>query len=126
MFFGRPFRIFRTASFALALLYAALFAGSAVVLGCIVYWTVQNSVDRQLTARIEGELQLLEVVLQTDGSAELVRQVQQRVVYAGNLEYFLANADGKRLAGISGVCSGDCGPRRHRSNCRVGNGNRHS
>jgi len=99
MFFGRTLRIFRTASFALALLYAALFAASAVVLGCIVYWTVQNSVDRQLTTRIESELQLLEVVLQNDGPAELVRQVQQRVVYAGNLEYFLAGADGKRLAG---------------------------
>ena len=99
MFFERPFRIFRTASFALAVLYAALFAGSALLLGGIVYWTVQNSVERQLTTRIEGELRLLELVLQTEGASELVREVQQRVVYAGNLEYFLTNADGKRLAG---------------------------
>ena len=99
MFFARPFRIFRTASFALALLYAALFASSAVVLGGIVYWTVQNSVDRQLTTRIDGELRLLELLLQSEGASELVREVQQRVVYAGNLEYFLANADGRRLAG---------------------------
>jgi signal transduction histidine kinase len=99
MFFERPFRIFRTASFALAVLYASLFASSALVLGGIVYWTVQNSVNRQSTARIEGELRLLELVLQTEGASELVREVQQRVVYAGNLEYFLANADEKRLAG---------------------------
>jgi signal transduction histidine kinase len=99
MFFERPFRIFRTASFALAVLYAALFAGSALLLGGIVYWTVQNSVERQLTTRIEGELRLLELVLQTEGASELVREVQQRVVYAGNLEYFLADAEGRRLAG---------------------------
>jgi signal transduction histidine kinase len=99
MFFGRPFRIFRTASFALALLYAALFASSAVVLGCIVYWTVQSSVDRQFKARIEGELRLLDLLAATEGASELVREVQQRAVYAGNLEYFLANSDGERLAG---------------------------
>ena len=99
MFSGRPFRIFRTASFALAVLYAALFASSAVILGCIVYWTVQNSIERQMTTRIESELRVLERVLQTEGAAELVREIEQRVVYAGNLEYFLADADGKRLAG---------------------------
>jgi signal transduction histidine kinase len=99
MSFGLPSRILRTASFGLAVLYAALFASSAVILGCIVYLTVQNSVDRQLRARIEGELRLLELVLQTEGAAQLVREVQQRIVYAGNLEYFVADADGKRLAG---------------------------
>src|SRR5262249_41649188 len=99
MFSGRPFRIFRTASFALAVLYAALFASSAVILGCIVYWTVQNSIERQMTTRIESELRVLERVLQTQGAAELIREIEQRVLYAGNLEYFLSDADGKRLAG---------------------------
>jgi signal transduction histidine kinase len=99
MSFGRPFKVLRTTSFGLAVLYAALFASSAVILGCIVYVAVQNSVDRQLRARIEGELRVLELVLQTEGAAELVREVQRRVIYAGNLEYFLADAEGKRLAG---------------------------
>jgi signal transduction histidine kinase len=99
MSFERLFRIFRTVSFGLAVLYAALFATSAVILGCIVYWTVQASVDRQLAARIDGELRLLEEELHSQGAAELVREVQQRVTYAGNLEYFLADADGKKLAG---------------------------
>src|SRR6478736_1154842 len=99
MSFERLFRIFRSVSFGLAVLYAALFATSAVILGCVVYWTVQASVDRQFAARIDGELRLLEEELHSRGAAELVREVQQRVTYAGNLEYFLADADGKKLAG---------------------------
>ena len=48
MSFGLPLRLMRTASFGLALLYATLLAVSAVVLGFIVYWAVQASIDRQI------------------------------------------------------------------------------
>jgi hypothetical protein len=46
----------RTASFGLALLYAVLVATSAVILGLIVYWTVQASMDQQLAARVDAEI----------------------------------------------------------------------
>jgi signal transduction histidine kinase len=99
MSFDLPYRLVRTASFGLALLYATLLAASAVILGFIVYWNVQASIDRQMAARIDAEIEILKGALQSDGSAELVREVEERINYFGALEYFLADADGKRLAG---------------------------
>jgi signal transduction histidine kinase len=89
----------RTASFGLALLYATLLAVSAVILGFIVYWTVQASIDQQMRARIDAEIEILKGELRSEGSAELTREIETRINYFGALEYFLADADGKRLAG---------------------------
>ena len=98
MSFDRLFRLIRTASFGLALLYAVLFATSAVILGFIVYWTVQASMDQQLAARIDAEILLLQGELK-EGPNELVREVRERVAFFDTLEYALADADGKELAG---------------------------
>ena len=57
MFFARLFRLLRTTGFGLGLLYATLFATSAVILGCIVYWTVQSLMDQQLSTRIDWEVE---------------------------------------------------------------------
>ena len=99
MSFGLPHRLMHKSSFGLALLYATLLAASAVIVGFIVYWTVQTSVDRRMTARIDAEIEILKGELQSEGSAELTREVQTRINYFGALEYFLADADGKTLAG---------------------------
>ena len=99
MSFGRPYRLMRTASFGLALLYAVLFAMSAIVLGLVVYWAVQSSMDRQLTARIDAEIELLRGELQSEGAGELVREVEERVNFFDAFEYALDDANGKRLAG---------------------------
>ena len=99
MSFGLPRRLMRNSSFGLALLYATLLAASAVILGFIVYWTVQTSVDRRMTERIDAEVEILKGELRSGGSAELTREVETRINYFGALEYFLADADGKRLVG---------------------------
>ena len=99
MSFDLPRRVVRTASFGLALLYATLLAASAVILGFIVYWNVQASIDQQMAARIDAEIEILKRDLQSEGSAGLIREVQTRINYFGALEYFLADADGKMLAG---------------------------
>ncbi|MGO8841337.1 MAG: sensor histidine kinase [Methyloceanibacter sp.] len=99
MFFARLFRLLRTTGFGLGLLYATLFATSAVILGCIVYWTVQSLMDQQLSTRIDWEVRVLKDELRSEGADELIRGVQKRTTYAGNLEYFLADAHGFKLAG---------------------------
>ena len=99
MSFGLPRRLMRNSSLGLALLYATLLAASAVILGFIVYWTVQTSVDRRMTERIDAEVEILKGELRSGGSAELTREVETRINYFGALEYFLADADGKRLVG---------------------------
>jgi signal transduction histidine kinase len=88
----------RTASFGLALLYAVLVATSAVILGLIVYWTVQASMDQQLAERIDAEIVTLKGELK-EGPDELVKEVQERVTFFDTLEYALSDAGGKELAG---------------------------
>jgi signal transduction histidine kinase len=99
MSLGPPARLLRTASFGLALLYAGLFAGSVLILGFIVYWTVQSSMDKQLTARIDAEIELLKGELRSEGPDELVEQVQRHINFIDSLEYALADASGNTLAG---------------------------
>jgi len=99
MYFGHPRRLLRTASFGLALLYAGLFTASVFILGFVVYWTVQSSMDKQLTARIDTEIDLLRSDFRSEGSDELVEQVQRRVNFIDTLEYALTDASGKTLAG---------------------------
>ena len=99
MSFDLPLRLMRTASFGLALLYATLLAVSAVVLGFIVYWAVQASIDRQIGARIDAEIEILKGELRSEGSVELTREIETRINYFGALEYFLADVDGNKLAG---------------------------
>jgi signal transduction histidine kinase len=99
MSFDLPRRFIRTPSFGLALLYAMLLAISAIILGLIVYRTVQASLDAQLTGRISGEIAVLRQELQSEGASELIKEVETRIDHFGALEYFLADAHGKRLAG---------------------------
>jgi signal transduction histidine kinase len=99
MSFARLPRIFRTASFGLAILYAALFTASTVILGGIVYWTVLDSLQRQMATRIGAEIDLLTEEFKSEGLRELVREIHERATYFPALSYLVLNADGKRLAG---------------------------
>jgi len=99
MSFARLPRIFRTARFGLAILYAALFAASTGILGGIVYWTVQDSLERQMAARISAEIDLLQEEFKSEGLQELVREIRERAAYFPALNYLVLDAGGKRLAG---------------------------
>ena len=52
-----------------------------------------------MAARIDAEIAILKGELQSEGSAELVREIKQRTNYIDALEYYLTDADGNRLAG---------------------------
>jgi len=99
MSFVRLPRIVRTASFGLAILYAALLAASVIILGVVVYWTVQASLDRQMKSRIDAEIALLQQEFRSEGPQELVREVRERTSYFPALNYLVLDADGNRLAG---------------------------
>ena len=99
MSFARLPRIFRTASFGLAVAYAALFTASTIVLGTIVYWTVMDSLERQMSARIDAEVDLLREEFEAEGLSDLVREIHERADYFPALSYLVTDAEGKRLAG---------------------------
>ena len=91
-------RIMRTASFGFALLYAALMAVSIVIIGAVVYWVIEASLERQMTARIDAEIALLREELKSEGESELVEEVQRRSD-ALSLGYLLVDAKGDHIAG---------------------------
>jgi signal transduction histidine kinase len=98
MSLGRLPRIVRTASFGLAVLYALLFAASVTILGAIVYWTVSSSFERQMTTRIEAQVELLKEELRSEGNEELLEEVSGRNQLL-SFEYLLLDPSGRRLAG---------------------------
>jgi len=99
MSFARLPRIFRTASFGLAVAYAALFTASTIVLGTIVYGTVLNSLEHQMATRIDAEVDLLREEFEAEGLSDLVREIHERTAYFPALSYLVTDAEGKRLAG---------------------------
>jgi signal transduction histidine kinase len=92
-------RIIRTAGFGLAIVYALLFATSGLIVGIVVYWTVAASLERQMAARIDAEVELLQQEYRSEGLQELVDEVSERTTYFHALEYLVLDADSRRLVG---------------------------
>ena len=89
MSFARLPRTMRTASFGLAVAYALLFAGSVAILGGIVYLMVQSSLDRQMEARVDAEIDLLTQELRSRGK---FRQYAWQGVRHGSRPTYLSHA----------------------------------
>jgi signal transduction histidine kinase len=102
-------RLVRTATFRLSALYAILFAGCVLLLGAAAFWSTRAALDKQLARRIEAELTLLERDYRAHGIDELIATVQQRSRVKGNLDYFVADPAGERLAGDLPVAAGTSG-----------------
>jgi hypothetical protein len=92
-------RLVRTASFRLSALYAILFGGSVLLLGTAALWSTRSALEQQLTRRIEAEMTLLEQEFRASGLDRLIATVEQRTRTKDNLDYFVADPAGKRLAG---------------------------
>jgi signal transduction histidine kinase len=98
-------RLVRTASFRLAALYAIGFGACVLLLGAAAFWSTRSALEKQLTRRIEAEMMLLEQGFRASGIDRLIAAVQQRTRVRGNLDYFVADPAGKRLAGDLPVIS---------------------
>jgi signal transduction histidine kinase len=92
-------RVLRAASFKLAALYVALFAGSAFVLGAAIFFESRSALQQQQTARIETETAFLQDEVRTGGLGHLIGVVQARGRGAGALDYLLQDRTGAHLTG---------------------------
>jgi signal transduction histidine kinase len=92
-------RLVRTASFRLSALYAILFAGCVLLLGAVAFWSTRSALEQQLMRRIEAEMTLLEQEFRSSGVDRVIATVQERTRINGNLDYFVVDMTGKRLAG---------------------------
>ncbi len=91
-------RLFRTTSFRLAVLYAALFSASTGLLFAFVYWTASGALYGQARSALESEF----ASVQAGGrdQASLAREVSRRSeIQRGRILYLLEESSGRRIAG---------------------------
>lgn len=93
--------LLRTSAFRLALIYAALFVVSVLVLFGILYWSTIGSVSRQIDATIDTEILGLAEQYERQGLAGLVDVIAQRISRdrGGRSIYLFADASLRPLAG---------------------------
>lgn len=72
-------RIFATANFKLALLYAVLFSLSVIVLELVMFYSIRVSLEQQASAHIESEMAQLLGDYRDDGLDELSHDIRERV-----------------------------------------------
>lgn len=88
-----------TTTFRLAVLYLALFAGSAIALLGYVYWNTAGFLTRQTDEAVQAEITGLAEQYAQGGLPQLVHIVIQRSRDPGQSLYLLVNARGSVLAG---------------------------
>jgi signal transduction histidine kinase len=90
----------RTTSFRLALLYAGLFAVSALTLFAVIYWAATATLVDQIDAGLEAERAALEAQSSVGGTAEMQDAVTEHMRRPGNrFHYRLQDTSGRLLAG---------------------------
>jgi signal transduction histidine kinase len=92
-------KLFRTTTFRLSLTYLALFGAAAAVAIFYIYWNTTVLLTRQLHDTIDAELKGLAEQYSAGGLTRLVSTVADRSRTPGNSLYFVADAEGRRVAG---------------------------
>jgi len=94
-------RHFRTSSFRLTLLYAALFSASVIVLLGVIYWSTSSYMTGQLDAAIDSDFAELQEGFRDGGASRVARLIEARVkdMPAGPMFYLLEDPAGAVLAG---------------------------
>lgn len=90
-------RILRSVNFKLALLYAAVFSFSALVLVTFIFITTRDYLVQQAHDRVDGEIQQLLVDYRDDGMDELRHDIRERIESnpANRLYYSIIAPDGR-------------------------------
>jgi signal transduction histidine kinase len=92
-------RLLQAASFRLAAVYVAVFAGSALVLGVAVFLEARSALQQQMRARVETEAAFLQQEVQAGGLPHLLDVVRARGKGASALDYLVEDRAGAHLAG---------------------------
>ena len=92
-------RLFRVASFRFATLYVLVFAGSALLLGVVVFLQSRAALHQQIVARIETETSFLREEFSSGGLLRLRQLIATRGKGASALDYLLQDGQSRHLAG---------------------------
>jgi signal transduction histidine kinase len=89
-----------TTSFRLALLYALLFGGSAVIVFAVIYWAATSAMSDQLDAGLDAERTALDERYRAGGIDGLSSAIVERMAQpAQPFRYLLEDASGRILVG---------------------------
>ena len=91
-------RLLRSSTFRLALVYAALFGASALLLLAFIYWSTAGYMTRQTEAAIEAEIDTFAERYRLTGIPGLVALIEERLE-SGTSIYLLADPAYRPLAG---------------------------
>jgi signal transduction histidine kinase len=103
-------RLFKTASFRLSALYGGVFALGFGALLLITYFTTTNALREQIRTEVQNDLHALTVEAGADGLETIIQDINERIqpVSGSTAYYFLADAQGKKLAGnLDGITTRD-------------------
>jgi signal transduction histidine kinase len=92
-------KVFRTSSFRLTLLYAALTGVSYLVLFGVVFWSTAYFMERQIDASVAGELTEIQANVQGGDLQQLQEVVRALNSRSPDYFYLLQDAHGRVLAG---------------------------
>jgi signal transduction histidine kinase len=91
--------LFRTSSFRLTLLYAAIFCVSFAVLFGLIYWSSVAFMESQIDTTVAREIAELEAWTNGADQAQLTAMVDSVTVRSPGVFYLLQDSAGRRLAG---------------------------
>ena len=94
-------RLFKTTSFRLSALYGGVFALGFGILLSITYLTATKALREQIRTEVESDLHALTVEAGADGLDTIIQDINERIqpISGSTAYYFLADAQGKKLAG---------------------------
>lgn len=94
-------RVLRAATFRFALLYAALFATSVLILFGVVYWIADDALNRQLLTAVEDDAADLVDDYQARGLADLADVIERRIGSGADpaMAYLLLDAARRKIVG---------------------------
>jgi len=92
-------RLFRTSSFRLTLLYAALTGASFLVLFVTVFWSTTSFMQHQIDITVAAEIKEVHTAAADGSTDSLRRAIESSTKQAGGFYYLLQDRDGRVLAG---------------------------
>jgi signal transduction histidine kinase len=98
---GPVWRLFSSAGFRFAALFAAVFLLAALAFGGVLWWGTAGALERQTDAAIRADAHALTERWRDDGSRSVAEAIEERLAVdaEGQTLYLLQDASGARLAG---------------------------
>ena len=101
--------LLRSTSVRLSLLYAALIVASFACVGILIWFLARDTAERELRQDIALEVTAIRTELEAEGLDAAIAAIRARAEQPGAFDYWVADFDGRRLAGDDPALDGPDG-----------------